>query len=180
MLTLEQINQRIEKMGEWASQVEATLKSIKQATGETAINGAAMSQELAMLWKQYASPAADLRQFQRDIIAAEMELSGVVDEMELIESQAMLDVSFATDDKGKPLYSNDASRKAALKVALGSNEEYKELTERHRLIKVGIDNIKADIAHSEAVIKEFHYRSRSLTVRIEYDIAVLNSLKGDK
>ena len=167
-------------MGEWALEVNKKLERVNGHTPQLSINEAAMAEELAGLWRRYVSPIEEMAQHQKNIAAKELELAEINDEIELIESQASLDIAADVDEKGKPVHSNESARKAAAKLVLGIDEEYKQLVERQRLIEVDIKNSKIDIELCDALVKEFHYRNRALVARIQYDTAVINSLQGDK
>lgn len=181
MTTLEALNNRIDKMGVWAAEASKRLDNADKAAAlYLQINEAGMAEELALMWRRYESPLENMTQFKKDLVAKDLELAEIDDEIDLIESQAFLDISFAINDDGKAKYTNDAARKAAVKVALASNDDYKSLTQRRQLIEASVKNIKLDIEYLESNVKEFYARNRAIMARIEFDTAVINNLKGDK
>lgn len=176
-VTLESLQARLDKMATWAAQVEQGMRAIRDFQAQA--SDANLSQEIADMWKRYISPVHEIREHQKSLVAQDVELAGLNDEIDIIESQAFLDVTMEINGDGKAKYTNDASRKAAVTIALSTHEAYHELVDRRRLIQAQIANTKADIAYSEGLIKEFCNRNRALVARIEFDAAVINHL-GDK
>jgi hypothetical protein len=58
------------------------------------------------------------------------ELQDLREQLGLRESTATLEILGAKDEQGKPLYSNETTRGAAMKLALASNNQYQELSSR--------------------------------------------------
>lgn len=54
------------------------------------------------------------------------------DKINVIRAKLIIDIGTARDDRGKPVYSNEHLRNAALTLRLDENEEYQRLKERLR------------------------------------------------
>ena len=54
------------------------------------------------------------------------------DKISVIRAKLIIDIGTAKDDRGKPVYSNEQLRNAALTLELDENEEYQRLKERLR------------------------------------------------
>jgi phosphoglycerate-specific signal transduction histidine kinase len=54
------------------------------------------------------------------------------DRVSVIRAELMIDIAKARDEKGKPIYSNENLRRAALTLRMEENEEYQGLKERQR------------------------------------------------
>lgn len=175
-----EIEARLDKMATWAASVNKAIDELRQMklNVETAVSPIRQSDtasELATLWQRYGSPLDEIRQKRGDLIAREIELAQLNEEIALIENEAALDVAFATDDKGKPMYSNDTARKAAVAVLLAKNDAFTTIVDARRITTAAISSLNADIQHGESLVKEFNYRSRALIARLENETAQLNA-----
>ena len=61
------------------------------------------------------------------LAAKTREVQDLREQLDLKESAATLEVLNARDEGGRPLYSNETARNAALKLALTANTKYQEL-----------------------------------------------------
>lgn len=182
------ITERVNDMAKWAAQKDAQLKelteslaSVRQMRLDAATNSAPKSgdtaEELKLVWQRYTSPATDLRELRATLIQNEMILAQVNSEIDLAEGNAMLDASTEIDDKGKPLYTNEATRKAAAARILANDDAYRQLAEAKRLSAAAIANAKSEIQYNEDLAKEFMSRSRAMIARLENETAQLNAIK---
>ena len=64
------------------------------------------------------------------IAAKTREVQELREQIGLRESAATLEVLNAKDEEGRPLYSNETARSAAIKLALSGNTRYQELNRR--------------------------------------------------
>jgi hypothetical protein len=81
------------------------------------------------------------------------------------------------DDKGKPLYTNEATRKAAATRLLANDESHRALLETKRMSAAAIASTKSDIQYHEDTAKEFMSRSRAMIARLENETAQLSAIK---
>ncbi len=72
---------------------------------------------------------ADLARKSHEIRKEEMKIR---DRTSVIRAKLLIDIATAKDERGKPIYSNQHLREAALTLGLDENEEYKRLRERLR------------------------------------------------
>jgi hypothetical protein len=61
------------------------------------------------------------------IAAKNREMADLRNQIDLKQSAATLEILNAKDEGGKPLYSNETARSAAIKLALAANPRYQEL-----------------------------------------------------
>ncbi len=96
-------------------------------------------------------------------------LPGVQAELDAIEAELVLDIAGQLDDKGKPVYSNAESRKAALDRAMHGHAGYQALVTRRTALQGEADALDASI-HLE------HQRSTAARYSIEHKTAALRLL----
>ena len=60
------------------------------------------------------------------------ERDNILDRTRVIHAQLVLDIASAKDESGKPLYSNEQARQAALTLRWAENEDSQRLTKRQR------------------------------------------------
>jgi hypothetical protein len=182
------IPDRLNDMATWAAKTDANLKSMSAAINDirqmrlgaaATIAPAATNTatELQMAWQYFASPLAELRELRATLVQHEMILAQVNDEIGLAEGNAMLDASMELDDKGKPLYTNEATRKAAAARLLANDESHRALLETKRMSAAAIASTKSDIQYHEDTAKEFMSRSRAIIARLENETAQLSAIK---
>lgn len=64
------------------------------------------------------------------VAAKTREVQDLREQIGLRESAATLEILNAKDEEGRPLYSNETARSAAIKLALSGNTKYQELNRR--------------------------------------------------
>lgn len=168
------VSSRIDKMAEWAKKVESRLDALQ--VYQSAEDGDFDQQIEDLLVKpDYAD---DILKSRNDIIANEMLLAQINDQLEELEGNAYLEASSEIAENGKALYSNETQRKAAAKALLATNPAYVETMDNKRMIEAAIAKSKADIDYYESLRKETHYQLRAMIVRIENQTARLMTAKG--
>jgi hypothetical protein len=167
--------QRIENMALWAAKVDKQLAALSQVKAQAAPGepGEALV-ALAALHNDYTGIPAALRQLRQDMVAAKAYYADVAAELDEAEARAMLDVSMQIDGNGKPLHSNEAARKAAVKVALAGSD----IPGRLRQAEAAMKAIEVEIEYQSDLLAEFSRRSRALVSVVDYATATLNHAKG--
>ncbi len=80
------------------------------------------------------------------------ELQDLREQLGLKESAALLEILNAKDEQGKPLYSNETARNAALRLALAANARYQEV--ERKIAAVEQDRAEL-VASAERLRNEF-------------------------
>jgi hypothetical protein len=77
------------------------------------------------------------------------EIQKIRDKISIIHAKLVIDIGRAKDDKGKPVYSNEKLREAALTLSLNENEEYQRLKEKMR--ELDYEDTELDIEYHKLV-----------------------------
>ena len=85
--------------------------------------------------KEYLALLDQIAELERKKLKLEKEQETVRDRQRIIHSELLLEINMAKDEKGKPIYSNEHLRRAALHLKLEEHEEYLELRKKSRLIE---------------------------------------------
>ena len=75
---------------------------------------------------------ATLDKKSREVIR---KLSEIREEIELIRARLLLEVTQERDERGKPIYSNEKLREAAVRVRLAEHNEYPTLHEKEKALR---------------------------------------------
>jgi hypothetical protein len=189
-ITNEKLNARVDNMGKWAKQMgdwsqsadaeiqalRAELKAMATTTAGVVFQPASgLPAQVEAMWRDYVSPLADVFALRQKLIDGKAALDELQAEAADLENQASLDANMMIDDKTKkPLYTNDAARKAAAAAMLANSQEYKTITQTIRAQRVANDKIQAEIDYNESLAKELYSRSRALTAALDYQTASLS------
>ena len=85
----------------------------------------------------------DLEQQRRDI----------VEKCVAIRDKLLIEVNFERDDKGKPKWTNERLRQAALSIRLRADTQFQELKARRKGLDVEIDRLAVE--HNKLVDKKY-------------------------
>ncbi len=88
-----------------------------------------MTEEVRKELLEMIDTITDLARKSHEIRKEEMKIR---DRTSVIRAKLLIDIATAKDEKGKPVYSNQHLREAALTLGLDENEEYQRLKERLR------------------------------------------------
>jgi hypothetical protein len=88
-----------------------------------------MTEEAKKELSEIIDRMADLAKKSHEIRKEQLKIR---DRTSVIRARLLIDIAMAKDDKGKPVYSNEQLREAALTLRLDENEEYQRLKERLR------------------------------------------------
>lgn len=88
-----------------------------------------MTEEAKKGFLEITDQLADLEKKRHEI---QRERGMTSERVSVIRAELMIDIAKARDEKGKPIYSNENLRRAALTLQLEENEEYQRLKERLR------------------------------------------------
>lgn len=156
---------RIDKMGLWANSVQQALEDLKATRAAAAPSGAdGALTELATLSRQYTGVPETLRQLRADMVAARARLADIEADASQETARAMLDIAMMVDEKGKPIHSNEAARKAAVEVKLADSE----LPGQRRNEQAAIASIETEIQYNLDLLAEYGRRNHALVAIVEY------------
>ena len=172
--SIDKLSARIDKMAEWAKTVEARLKEANHAQ-RAEIEDVDYGAELAELARKHVGELDDIRSQRESIIATELNIAQLQDTISAFEDNALIEVSMEIGENGKPIYSNESQRKAAVKSRLALESKYAEAVENLRINQASIAKSKAEIEYLEAQQKNYHYQLRALMARIENQTARINA-----
>lgn len=77
----------------------------------------------------------------------------IIEECVAIRDNLLLEINFERDDKGKPRYTNEKLRQAALSIRLRRDPEFQKLKARRRELDEAIDRLA--IEHNKLVDKKY-------------------------
>ncbi len=175
-----------DKMRKWAGTVDA-----KQAqTGETV---AAMQERIAALEAAATvihaatarpdqstligqimalvndrNPLRDASDLRLQSAAARTAKRALTDQLSLVQANAVLTITAASNDSGKPLYTNETTRNAAVLVALSDNPVYRDLTAQIETVEADIANLDAELENCNAYTRDRAAALRALVAILEY------------
>ena len=96
-----------------------------------------------------------LIQLQRKLLPIRWDIDELRERMKLVESQAMVSIAEARDERGSPLYSTQEVRRAAVTAKLAENREYSSLQERRRQLQREAEVLALDIKQLSAELGMF-------------------------
>jgi hypothetical protein len=94
-----------------------------------------------------------IRELSERVINFELKLKDINEKLEKIQSNITLSILSEVDSSGKPVYTNDLSRKTAIQLKCDSNEEYKKLYEQKMAITKKLMKAKIDLEYYENLLK---------------------------
>jgi hypothetical protein len=151
-MTNDEINERIDKMGQWANGVNEQIKTIGALiSGLLAIDDIEQNQliqDMTELEKRLTEGPSIKRVVSLDLVALRQRITAAEANQDDIEANLYLNVCAELDDDGKkPIYTNESQRKAALKLAKKHSDEYQSaLTD--------LGQLEADKARLDAQLAE--------------------------
>jgi len=74
-------------------------------------------------------------------------------ELDRLRRETRADIHAATNDDGKPMYSNERQREDELKRRLGTTEQYLKLSESHHTASRDLQLLKAEYRYLESRFK---------------------------
>jgi len=102
------------------------------------------------------------------LIDLEQQFNAAKEEVNDLESMAYLDVSAEVDEKGKPVYSNEGLRKAAVRKLLKGNDEYQEAVASCGTAEKAYKTGRINVDYMNELAADFSRSSRALIARLEY------------
>ena len=133
-----QVMARIDKMADWAQTIEQRLNGIPDA--------ATLWAEADALTTQYTAVPAEIRELERDKAQKLQALIDLRDKLEIREAQLSLEADGT----------NAAARKAALTVALATDETAKTLKSQVGDLDFEVKLIDVEIQEKERVWSDYH------------------------
>jgi chromosome segregation ATPase len=157
-VTASDVNHRVDKMANYCKDMSDRIKHLERSY-MTHINEN---------MQEYVGLAAEMDALQINIDAAPSvkqlatvelaelrdRMTGVEEQLDDIEAELYLNVTAEIDDDNKLVYTNESSRKAALRLAKRHNDEYQE-------IKGQLDKLTLDKARLEAQLREIEERDKA-------------------
>lgn len=171
-------DQRLNDMAKWAAKVDKWRSSVDAlirgtlAVDEAELNG--LTDQLQLLESRLTAAPDQIHAAVAKIVDIKAELQSLDEQRELVESNLLLDVYAEINGDGKPKYSNEAQRKAALTAKLAGSEEYNNI--KGNIAAVNLDKARAEaelerLESAHKVDRRIYYgsvaRLENLTARIQ-------------
>lgn len=93
-----------------------------------------------------------LIELERKLLAIRWDIDEIRQQMQLIESQAMVRVAETRDERGSPLYSTQEVRRAAVTAQLAENDAYAALRDRRRELQREAELLVLDIREIQTTL----------------------------
>jgi len=150
-VTAEAVNERIDKMGQVYLETDKRIKQLERAY-MTHIQAnmeeyKAQTVEMDELQKSISAGPIVKRECAVELAELRDKISAVEGQLADIEAGLYLNVCSELDDDNKLVYTNESSRKAALRLAMRHSDEYQD-------IKGHLDKLNMDKARLEAQLQE--------------------------
>jgi hypothetical protein len=97
------------------------------------------------------------------------QLGEIREQAQLIRARILLDVAQERDERGKPVYSNEKLREAAVTVKLAEHDEYQTLREKEKVLRG---------EHDELVLELRRLSLRKELLSVDQDRSLLSLLLG--
>jgi len=94
-----------------------------------------------------------IKELSEKVINLELKLKDINEKLEKIQANITLAVLSEVDTSGKPVYTNDLSRKTAIQLKCEANDEYKQLYDMKLKITKKLMKTKVDLEYYENLLK---------------------------
>jgi len=175
--TITGVNARIDKMGTWANGINERLTALDKAfVGLLAVNGEQdnLLAELKMVEDTLATVPLRLRDANAAAAELRHKIAEAQDQTDAEEAQLYINVCAELDDNNKPMFTNEAARKAALALAKQHQPGYKSAAAILRALEAEQARTNAEIGYLEGEIKTARSRYIGIVARLENATARLS------
>ena len=178
-VTSETVNVRVDKMAAWSAKMEHQVNAVSALVrGYLAIDDnefVELAEQMAMLAGRLTNAPAQRFAATQKLIDAKDQIIRLVARLELFAANLLLDVYSAIDENGKPKYSNETQRKAALAVLVADDKDCAELQDKLAELNTDKSRAEAELAHIEDAFKIDRIVYGGSVARLENLTARLNS-----
>ncbi len=167
-------NERLNKMAIWARGIEAQLAEVREALAAgPAAEADQIAAELGELIAARRAATGDRHSGLVEDRGLALDIKALEDDIATAEAEVYLEVSLEVGDDGKPRYSSDSKRNAAVRVRLAKSEEYQALVAKKRelehqrvLVRAMLETMDAEASEARRAIDALVARLNNLTARM--------------
>lgn len=170
-ITAQSVNDRVDKMAtvfiEARNRLDALSELFANHVKPDAEELSALLIQMGEIEGELASHGAVKFQLTTEMIDARADVQAAQDAMDDVEANLYLNVCAELNDHDKPAYTNEAQRKAALKLAMTHQDSAKSARAILRAAEIALARLQAQLDEIEERGKSSRYIHRALVARLE-------------